>query len=427
MLFIVSSVFSQSTELANYIKTLFPDSKNINYIYLYGYYDDESEIQFYLAYNESEWKGICYYPSSTTRIQLEGGIMRNNLILTEFDNTGLTIGMWSLDINNDNLPAIWKDPKSGRSFTIYLKKLDTNKTEIKLRNTDIYEARINSQPYRIQINQSGQGRYYASIYNLGDLNQVNNMTECVDSSCNEIKINFQTQNNIEYIKVNTHSDKDIEGEIAFSDSTKANITLYKIISYPTHSKELLTKYYSIYLKYPTTQNPDKFFAINHKLDNIVDSLRADLEKFIKNQDSDNLRFRYHVTSTFEVGMINDNFYSGILTLQNNYNDKVKIYTLNYDLNTQSKIDMVSEFNDDFDFKKNVNDILKIKISENPYYHTSLMINYIKPDLFHNLLFTDFGMVLCSDFNTLFGMHRIVLPYDKFRGELKRKSILKSIF
>ncbi|MEZ4908126.1 MAG: hypothetical protein R2771_10930 [Saprospiraceae bacterium] len=52
-----STLYAQVDELDAYVKSLFPKNKNITYIDLYGYIDNKYKIQFYLGYNENEWKG----------------------------------------------------------------------------------------------------------------------------------------------------------------------------------------------------------------------------------------------------------------------------------------------------------------------------------------------------------------------------------
>ncbi|MEZ4908124.1 MAG: hypothetical protein R2771_10920 [Saprospiraceae bacterium] len=115
-----------------------------------------------------------------------------------------------------------------------------------------------------------------------------------------------------------------------------------------------------------------------------------------------------------------------MTVQNNYNEEIKTYTLVYDLNKKENIDIPSQFNNDFNYTFYIKNYLRNKIRNNQDYKTSILINYLSPEIFKNVYLSDYGIIFRTDFNTIFGAQRIVLPFSELRGTLKRKSILKKL-
>ena len=427
--FFITNLSAQSDDVMDFVKKLFPKNKNISYIQLYGYLNNQFEIQFYLGYNESEWKGICYYPSSRTKIPVEGGIVRNKLILNELNSNGLNSGMWQIDLDEINIPAIWRNLDGSIEYTLNLKKLDEINKSIEYRVPVFsgYSSKVRDIDIFMNFCNTFNENISATLYNLNENVNILHSLECRNKSCDSFKIVIKNKDKFDNFSLFNINKDIIDVNIEFLDKSLLSTKFIRNYEYLASEISYLTPKFGIYIAYPKFGDNTSFEVIQDEIKNIFEVLKTELQKYIgKNEPSDYNKLKYFVIGTFESGMINDNIYSGILTIQNNYNDNILTYPLIFDLQKKEKIDIFEQFDSDFNYKFFIKNYLRDKIRNNQDYKTSILINYLSPELFKNVSLSDHGILFSTDFNTIFGTQKIILPYSELKGTFKRKSILKKL-
>ncbi len=176
-------------------------------------------------------------------------------------------------------------------------------------------------------------------------------------------------------------------------------------------------------QYITTENAQKLIL---DIRNKYSELRKELDACVENEDELNSRLTVSANGWFDLGLVNDDIYSGVLTIQSDCTDKIRTYSLVYNVKTGQKIDFGDQFTEGFNIKFFFSQYLKEKIKKIPEFKTPIFKNHLKPESFRNLYVSDQGIVFATDFNTILGSQRIILPFTDLKGVIKRKSPLKKM-
>ena len=158
----------------------------------------------------------------------------------------------------------------------------------------------------------------------------------------------------------------------------------------------------------------------------MDTLKKELDGCVVNEDELNSRLTVSANGWFDLGLINDDIYSGVLTIQSDCTDKIRNYPLVYNVKTGQKIDLGDQFTEGFNIKFFFSQYLKEKIKNIPEFKTPIFKNHLKPESFRNIYISDQGIVFATDFNTILGSQKIILPFTDLKGVIKRKSPLKKM-
>lgn len=417
---------AQSPILQNEVKSLF-ESKHIQTSEYYGYINDEIEIQLYLAYDKDEWKGIGYYPSSQTKIYFEGGMVKNNLILDEIDLKGNKIGMWSINMVNDEYNAKWMNVSGNNTLSLNLKKLNkTNKTlELRYAHIDIYEGLIKKDKYSFIIYKYNNNIVYANILNKTKSKLIQNNIKCIDIHCDSFEItNFD---NIELKKLNCYFSHDnlfiqAKNELGTHFTSKLSKTTrlnFEDISF-------INNQFYLNISHPKFNDVNIYRTFSKELEKITDSLKIEMGNINGETYDINNRFKVQSKGWFDVDLYSEDFFSGVFIIQKSYEKKVNSIPIIFSLKMGKKINIFKQFESDFNAKFFFDQYLRDNIKKMPAYKSTLMRNYLKPKNFKNLTINTTGLVFSTDFNSIFGIYKIILPYSEFKNKLKRKSILKKI-
>lgn len=422
------SLSGQSPQLIKEAKELFADARNIINVELYGYLGNENEIQFYLAYNENEWRGFCYYPSSNTKIKVEGGIVRNNLILDETDRNNMKIGMWMIGIDQIDHPAKWRDISGKVSYDLILRKLnDANKAmEYRHSYCSIYEGTIDDQNYQLKTYFNHGNKLRTSFMNYGRMFYYPSVAECIDQGCTSYKLEIESEEGIKDIVFSPESHKLIKALVKYNDSRQNEVAFTETGFIQLNELTYISNFYRIYISYPVLKDLSINDTINRDVYAIMDTLKKELDGCVVNEDELNSRLTVSANGWFDLGLINDDIYSGVLTIQSDCTDKIRNYPLVYNVKTGQKIDLGDQFTEGFNIKFFFSQYLKEKIKNIPEFKTPIFKNHLKPESFRNIYISDQGIVFATDFNTILGSQKIILPFTDLKGVIKRKSPLKKM-
>lgn len=422
------SLSGQSAQLINETRELFPDVKNIISVELYGYLGNENEVQLYLAYDENEWRGFCYYPASNTKIKVEGGIVRNNLILDETDGNDMKIGMWMIGIDQIDHPAKWRDISGKVSFDLILRKLnDANKAmEYRHSYCSIYEGTIDDQSYQLKTYINHGNNLRTSLMNYGKMFYYPSIPECIDPGCTTYKLVINSEEGINEIVFSPVSHKLIKALVKYDGGTQREVSFNETGFIQLNEISYMSSFYRIYVSYPILKDLSINDTIKRDISAIMDTLRKELDACVENEDELNSRLTVSANGWFDLGLVNDDIYSGVLTIQSDCTDKIRTYSLVYNVKTGQKIDFGDQFTEGFNIKFFFSQYLKEKIKKIPEFKTPIFKNHLKPESFRNLYVSDQGIVFATDFNTILGSQRIILPFTDLKGVIKRKSPLKKM-
>ena len=414
---------AQNDEIQKEVIKLFPSSvSGIKIINLTGYKDGGIEIRLYLVNNNDEWKGICYYPSSQERIILEGGLVKGKLILDETDRQNETIGMWLIDLND--YKAKWRNIAGNKSFAIQFYK---QKEQLKAKTiiAQIYRGKILNDDFEIILSGDFNKRLNGNFININQKSYLKNNIQCDDPQCDTFTVDFKN-NKIKKLICNIDRNKNIEATVISKTGTNFKSKLRKTNELKLAYKTYINNRYSLIISYPVFENKKLNNSFNKELNQIVDSLEEEMEKiFYDNYDYDN-RLILQVNGWFDIDYYSNDIFSGNFIIQKSYSDKTKCLPVVLSLKTGKKIQIQKQFSSDFNFEFYSKQFLKEYIKNLHDYKSAMIRNYLKPENFKCVTINKSGIVFSTDFSSIFGIYKIILPYSEIQKDIKRRSILQKI-
>lgn len=421
-------LYSQSTQLISDARLLFEDQSNISNLELYGYFDDENEVQLYLAYNENEWKGFTYYPAAKNKIYVEGGIVRNNLVLEELDSNKMKIGMWLIAIDQINHQSNWRDVIGKINYNLILKKLtDANKAlDYRHSYCNVFEGMIDDQNFQLKVYINNGKKLRTSLMNYGKMYYYPSIPDCLNQDCTNFSLKIASEEGIKDIEFSPVSFKLINAKVKYENGVQKEYPFNETFFSQMKEVSYINNFYRIYFSLPNTKNQSLNDTLDKELKLIIDTLKTELDNCVETINETSTRLTTSANGWFDLGMINDEIYSGLLTVQSDCNDKIRIYPLIYNIKTMQKINIADQFTEGFNIKFFFSQYLKEKIRKIPEYKTPIFKNHLKPESFSNIYLSDQGIVFATDFNTILGSQKIILPYADLKGVIKRKSPLKKL-
>jgi hypothetical protein len=419
---------AQSIQLISEAKSLFEDQSNINNLELYGYFNDENEVQLYLAYNENEWKGYAYYPAAKNKIYAEGGVVRNNLVLEELDSNRMKIGMWLIAIDQINHQASWRDMSGNVTYELILKKLtDANKAlDYRHSYCNVFEGVIDDQNYQLKVYINNGKKLRTSLMNYGKMYYYPSIPDCLDQDCSTFSLKIESEEGIKEIEFSPVNFKLINANVRYDNGVQKAFPFNETFFSQMKEVSYINNFYRIYFSLPNTKNQSLNDTLDNELKLIIDTLKTELDNCVDTLDETSTRLTNSATGWFDLGFINDDIYSGLLTVQSDCNEKIRTYPFVYNTKSMQKINIADQFTGGFNIKFFFSQYLKEKIKKIPEYKTPIFKNHLKPESFSNIYLSDQGIVFATDFNTLLGAQKIILPYSDLKGVIKRKSPLKKL-
>ncbi|MEZ4908125.1 MAG: hypothetical protein R2771_10925 [Saprospiraceae bacterium] len=220
-------------------------------------------------------------------------------LFCELDSNGLEYGMWSIDIDDINIPAIWKNSEGNREFDMSLKKLDKINKSIEYRTPEFceYTTDFNNKKYGLNIYNGFDSNLNLILYDLQDNVDIMNTYSCKNNRCDSFDMIVKNKYNIDNVYFKVLDDDQLISEITFSDKKTSKPEFNKISVTEAFELSYLSKNYGIYISFPKL-NIENFEFIENEIKDIFDQLLTDVEKMVDskdNQDSD--RLKYFITGT----------------------------------------------------------------------------------------------------------------------------------
>ena len=422
------SSYGQSEQIIRDARALFDKPVNINSISLHGFFSDENEVQLHLAYDDDSYRGFCYYPSSDTRIIVEGGIVRNKLILYETDMNNIKIGMWKIDVDQTEHKAVWRDVLGKSSFNTVLRKMDLENSELVFSGPycTAYDARIEGQEYRLRIYRIRGQKIRTTFMNYDKRYYYPLVSKCLDDNCNSFNISLESSGGKREIIFNDTGDKTIKAKVKYKDGQNLEIIFQKTDHIKLHEVDYLGKLYRIHISYPLPDDYPATGFIQKEVAKILERLKKDMDNCVRHEDENESRLNYYANGWFDLGLISEDVFSGVFTIQSDCFDEVRTFPILINAKTGTRIKVTDQFRRNFNIRFYFSQYLKEQFRTIPEFNSSIFRGYLKPDSFRNMYLSDQGIIFATDFNTILGTQRIILPYSDIKDEIKRRSILRKV-
>ncbi len=397
---------------------------NTQKLILYGYFDNKFEVQLYLIHDNKDWAGVCYYPSSDTKINLEGGMIDDKLILNESDSLQDNIGMWKIDINEPEITAKWMNPSGRLHFDMILKPIANKKIAKELLSVDTYEGEIINNNYNIIIYNIDRNIKKAVILNLNKAKYLTNVVKCKNKNCTDFNIIINGDKKIRRLECHQEENNILKINIYNQFITKFTAKLKKISSFENRAISFINKAYRYYISFPLLKSKSIHFDKEMRV--LAETYKMELDKLEKSKLDLENRLQLSANAWFDVDFISNNVISGTIISQKSYEDEIKTTSIIIKIKNGKYIDVKKQFKSDFNYGFFINQFLKNEINTMYKDKTISKWYHLKPNDFKNITICKAGIVYSTKFNSIIGTIKVIIPYGDIKDKLTRKSIFKKI-
>lgn len=383
------------------------------------------EMQLILGFNGSVCRGMYFYPSSGIGFMLEGQETSTGLELMEVDqdenisayivlknDEGILQGSWnhveqdiSISINLQEVKQLTEviSPCAENSWQrIYKGTLDDSKLSVNLQKESNVQAlevllEIDGIPFRFNAD-CRTPECYNFIFDFSELSSLYNSLAFVLQDREVLNISA------------AHKDGTLS-QVALNLDQEMEFECLNFVDYTTRFD----------LIYPILRNK----AFDTWIDYRVNDWKNRINGEIKNLKIENPgevptdRFIFEAIGWVDIVYFSDKIVSGTLTFQKNWSSESERISFNYVINKKKHLSVSDLFDSKFDYDDYFTKFVKDQKENYVPFKEPILKNWIADQDFSHLNLTDEGIVLSTDFHTVFGSQKIVLPYTDVEKHLKK--------
>ena len=389
--------------------------------------DNKYRIKLHLEREDSLWQGMCYYPSSNTKLYLQGDGKDNELLLFEKDSLGNASGVWLLNLNPENPTGKWRNINGTVEFTVSLmpagnKKNHTGNTDIEI---FFYHGKIFNDKYILTL-YSDKTRPRASLLNASENIFITNKIKCADDDCNKFVIKTNHYDKIKKLECSKNNAITLKAEVSNHFDGKSTSVFNLMEKLKMKNTAYINRDFMFNIFYPVFETQKINASFQKEIQRIADNLKFELDSVTKQKGDINNRLNTFAGAWFDVDYYSPELFSGKFFIQKSYNDKITVIPVIFNLQTGKKTNILEQFEPDFNFLFFARQYLNEHIKHMPEYKSSMLRNFLSPVNFKYFTVNDTGIVISTGFNTVFGDYKLIIPFDELKNNIKRRSILRKL-
>ena len=389
----------------------------VDFLQLSGYLNNSIFSRFQMAFDDEHWVGILYYPELGKEYRLEGGKDNERILLLEYDGDDQHIGYWIITKELERYNARWRNLEGSmdHEFELFdeLWNTDIEKDYAKkieyfrgLQSATSLEFEIEKELFKIsnvKVFDHFLNRYYAVEW------------QCKNKSCSLVDIQLEGKD----------GQLIIEPDQVILVSASDSLLFTKKYQRKTKRRSKIEDQYFFSIEYPLIDQKEAANRIENDFENINSALIFQLNELTKQQSVEN-RFSYFAHAWFDIYFWNEEQISGKWIVQKNWEKEIESYAFNYSIRNKKDIDLRRQFKTGFDIEFFLDHVVEDQKKNIPEYRNLLIRNKIQQLDFPYINFTKEGLVLSTEFDTVFGPFEITIPFDVIDEYLRKRSELKRI-
>lgn len=393
----------------------FGSDSNAGLVYT-GLLADDVLAYFYLSpWQSGQLKGIYTYGADGNFLVLEGEVKDQQILLTEWDTLGQRCGMISLTKEGQDFMGWWQNNDQDIQLPLVLKPLSDQDTLKPLESSIAnYKVRMNDGEINLTLirdRMNTRGIWYAP-FKKSETFYVRGF--CADQNCHKLELdvtNAAGEHQAELVV----QDQDAERlKIIFRGADRKTTYLTGYLQESLILDRLVQGGYCGYVNL----NLPPAVALSTELTDLIQQKISAITAIPEHYHASE-RMQQSTNAWIEVGYFDQQVFSGLVILHTN--DQKVNFPFLLDMQTGKSIDLIGLVG---------STIHEIKVQE----HLTQVLNErdVPSPLAGELIAADFkhpvflqeGLSLCTDFNLVNGIQRVVIPYSFFGRDLIKNSLVK---
>lgn len=425
-LILLSPIFclAQKVDAKDYVKSLFEDQSNIQWIKHYkGRIDDLNDVAITLGFDGTDCKGRLTYLRSNTDFDLNGFIEDRTIYLQELDQLNKVSGILSGKIVGKTINGIWKNFDGSRGGNLSL--IET-KNIVKFPSycgdnkwIRKYLGKIANDDWEILLQKESREKLSGLIFHKkknisytlkGNLNVDDNFT---------IKAKNQNGQTIETFVGQLQQD-----QLTIGKEKSKKITLLPVEGLTVGCVEY-TDYATGYdITFPKTTNAAFNQHMDEETNAWIKACRNYLLK-VKKQDAatePKMRATERGFAWGEVEYFSKKVISGFMTFSNTWTPGQKLIAYNFDLENDRMLYLEDIFENKKDYQKYIRNYIKKEIKNHQLYTDSDFKKWIKKSDFSYFTIRKDGICFSTKYSMLYGRQSVTIPFRQLRPFMKKSFI-----
>ena len=418
------SCFSQKVDAKDYVKSLFENQANIQWIKHYkGRIDDLNDVAVTLGFDGADCKGRLTYLRSNTVFDLNGFIEDRTIHLQELDKHNKVSGTLSGKISGRKINGSWKNFDGSRGGSLSLKETDNivkfpsycgdNKWIRK------YKGKIGNHNLEILLQKESSEKVSGLVF------YKKKKTSYV------LKGIVDTNNNFT-LKAKNQKGQVVEtfvGQLKQDQLTIGKIKSKKITLLPTEGLTIGCVEYADYatgydITFPKTTNADFNHQMKEETDAWVKACRNHLLKVKKQNTSvdPKMRAAERGFAWSEVEYLSKKIISGFMTFSNTWTPGRKLIAFNFDMENDRMLYLEDIFEKKKDYQKYIRNYIKKEIKHHQLYADSDFKQWIRKSEFSYFTIRKDGICFSTKYSMLYGRQSVTIPFRQLQPFLKKSFI-----
>lgn len=402
----------------------FEDKEKVESIVLAGYFNKIFYTEIRLLHDDEIWLGEFYFPNEQLKFILEGGIVDSFLLLIETDPYGRESGLLKIDKQLEKYHCEWYNNAANMDHHFDMLDQQWNPLLEKKYSQEFnsYKGYIGQKPYDLIIQNKIKEETDFSLFNRLDKRFEDVDISCINSSCNKFKLTIIDQKTPTYFGVNESDgislfrdfdEEFVEGKFSFDQKKKTDL-LKKI-----------NNNWMLSVEFPVLANIYKNTGLYSTAQDIFNDLQVQLDELSKDEDLTS-RWRFYAHAWMEIEHWDDKLISGRWIIQKSWNNDIECISFNFLLDKKEALIIKEEFRDDFDFEFYLAQFIEDQRNHMPEFKDPLLRNRLQKAKFTDMNVNAAGIMVKSDYNTIFGSFEMLIPSSEIMQYLRKKSKLKAI-
>ena len=398
-----------------------------------GRIDDINDVTLTLYCKKNICEGELTYLRSKDKFIVKGTLKENRLQLKEYNRANKCSGYLNGKIEGKTIQLNWANKAGTIGNTIQLKEVGrlpdfpTFCGDNKWINA--YSGIIGGEAVSMILQRVDNHRILGHAHYTHRKKKI--LVEGTLSENNNLHLTFRQENTAETIG-------SLRG--VFKQNHNLSATFYDLHQHQKFGTFQLTKSLAMncleYADYYTSYDflfPKSDHAIFNEVmvmltKDWIGDCRTNAQKIRKKIPAVDIRANQRASGWTDIVLLTDEFISGMLTYHATWTKRESTKTFNFDLKGGNPIELSDIFKKNFDYNAFVKKYAAEAIIKNPVYKRNKDFrNWIKNQEFSFFTLDKEGISFYTDFHIIYDRQRIVIPYKKLKGNIRKNSPVRQLF
>ena len=398
-----------------------------------GRIDDISDVTLSLYCDGQYCDGEMTYLRSRDQFRLEGVRKADNLQLKEMDKSGNGTGFLSGKVQGNTLLLDWKNKSGTIGNMMVLTEVDKKpifptfcgdnkwinvyRGEIKGQEVEMILQRVDNNRVLGQafFVNTGQKITVSGEMTLNDNLYLSLTEEKTGNPIGLLRGVFRQKHNL---NASYYSNANIQSFATFNLEKSLSVSCLEY-----------TDFYTTYeFLFPKSNNAifNEIMVVLTK--DWIDECRTHSKNIRKKKPDADLRASQRAYSWTDIEILTDQFISGLLTYHTSWSGLQKTKTFNYDFTSGELIDLPGIFKKGFDYESFIKEYISEEITKTQLYKNNRAFrNWIRKQEFPHFTFDQTGISFYTEFHIVYDRQRVLVPYKKLKGYIRKNAAVRSLF